>query len=133
MGIKRTLRRKVWLAGVVFIGLASSACNRSPEARSAKFIAEGKNLLEKKDPARAILQFRNAAQATPKNPEAYYQLGVASLAAGDLRQGVAALRKALDLNPKHAGAQLRLAQLMAETADPGLLKDAQQRLNSLLQ
>src|SRR5580658_8078713 len=101
MGIKRSSRRCMWLTGLLAITLVSAACTRSPEAKSAKFMAEGKRLLEKKDPARAILQFRSAAQATPKDPEVYYQLGLASLAAGDLRQGVAALRRTLELNPKH--------------------------------
>jgi tetratricopeptide (TPR) repeat protein len=94
---------------------------------------EGKKLLEKKDPGRAILQFRNAAQATPKNAEAFYQLSLAYFAAGDIRFGVATLRKALELNPKHGPAQLRMAQLMAMTNDPEMLKDAQQRLERMLQ
>ena len=51
--------------------LAFVGCMRSPEAKSAAYIEAGKKLLEKKDPARAILQFRNAAQATPKSAEAY--------------------------------------------------------------
>ena len=96
-------------------------------------MAEGKRLLEKKDPARAILQFRNAAQATPRDPEVYYQFALASLAVGDIRQGVIALRKALELNPKHAAAQLALAGLMTKVNDPALLKDAQERLETLLQ
>jgi tetratricopeptide (TPR) repeat protein len=133
MGIKRSPGRVAWLACLLALALACGACDRSPEARSAKFMAAGKRLLEKKDPARAILQFRNAVQATPTNPEAYYQLGLASLAAGDLRQGVIALRKTLELNPKHAGARLRLAELMTYASDPEVLKDARQRLESLIQ
>ena len=113
--------------------LAFAGCMRSPEAKSAAYIEAGKKLLEKKDPARAILEFRNATQATPKNAEAYYQLALAYLAAGDLRNGVDCLRKTLGLNPKHAAAQLRLAQFGASTSDPKWLKDAQQRLQALLQ
>jgi tetratricopeptide (TPR) repeat protein len=133
MRIQCSWGRVAQVTVLLAIALFCAACNRSPQARSAKFMTEGKRLLEKKEPARAILQFRNAAQATPRDPEVYYQLGLAYLAAGDLRQGVITLRKALDLNPKHAGAQLRLARLMVEAGDPDLLKDAQQRLNGLLQ
>jgi tetratricopeptide (TPR) repeat protein len=132
MNRKVFLARTAWL--IVLLALAlCGACDRSPEAKSARFMAAGKKLLEKKDPARAILQFRNAVQATPRNPEAYYQLGLASLAAGDVRQGVVALRKTLDLNPKHAGAQLRLAELMTYATDPEMLKGARQRLEALVQ
>src|ERR1039458_8353398 len=118
---------------LLLVVLAFAGCTRSPEAKSAAYIEAGKKLLEKNDPARAILQFKNAAQATPKNAEAYYQLGKALLAVGDLRGGVAGLRKALELNPKHTAAQLRLADLMTNASDPEVLKDAQQRLQALLQ
>src|ERR1700682_3556801 len=83
---------------LLLMALTFSGCMQSPEARSARYMEAGKKLLQKNDAARAILQFRSAAQATPRNPEAYYQLGVALLGTGDLRNGVASLRKALDLN-----------------------------------
>src|SRR5277367_1160405 len=105
MGMKRYWGGVVWLTVVIAVALMSGACNRSPEAKSAKYMAEGKKLLAKKDNARAILQFRNAVQTTPKDPEAYYQLGLASLATGDIRQGVIALRRTLELDPKHAAAR----------------------------
>lgn len=132
MEIKRSLWCRKRLVALVAMTLLFAACKQSPEAKSAKFMAEGKKLLEKKDPTRAILQFRNAIQVMPRDPEAYYELGVASVDAGDARQGVIALRKALELNPKHAGAQLSLASLMTNSNDPDVLKDAQQRLQALL-
>jgi tetratricopeptide (TPR) repeat protein len=121
------------MVALLLVAVASAGCMRSPEAKSAAYIEAGKRLLEKKDPVRAILQFRNAAQATPRNPEAHYQISLAYLASGDLRHGVASLRKTLELNPKHTAAQLRLAQLMAGASDQGVLKDAQHRLQALLQ
>jgi tetratricopeptide (TPR) repeat protein len=128
-----SVRRERVIIPLLSIALTFSGCMRSPEAKSARYMDAGKKLLEKNDAARAILQFQSAAQATPRNPEVYYQLALAYLGAGDLRGGVAGLRKALELNPKHVGAGLRLAQLMASANDPGLLKDAQQRLQSLLE
>src|ERR1039457_6206136 len=121
------------MVALLLVVLAAAGCMRSPEAKSARYMEVGKKLLQKNDASRAILQFRSAAQLTPRNPEIYYQLGIAYLAAGDLRNGVDCLRKTLGLNPKHAAAQLRLAQLMASTSDPKWLKDAQQRLQALLQ
>src|ERR1017187_9917857 len=118
---------------LLLVVLAFAGCTRSPEAKSAAYIEAGKKLLEKNDPARAILQFKNAAQATPKNAEAYYQLGKAFLAVGDLRGGVAGPRESVELNPKQTAAQLRLADLMTNASDPEVLKDAQQRLQALLQ
>ena len=117
---------------VLIAALALSACMQSPEAKSAKFMERGKKLLQK-EPARAILEFRNAVRATPANAEAYYQLGLAYLAAHDVRDSVASLRKALDLNPNHQGAQLKMAQLMSTADDPSVLEDARKRLEALLQ
>jgi Tfp pilus assembly protein PilF len=118
---------------VVFLTILACGCGRSPEARSDRFVAQGKTFLQKGDYTRAILEFKNAGLATPKKAEVYYQLGLAYLGAGDLRTGVASLRKAIDLDPKHTAARLRLAQLMAGASDQGVLKDAQQRLQALLE
>ena len=128
-----SLYRNRVMAALLFGMLVTSGCARSPEDKRARFMEEGKTLLAKKDPARAVLQFQNAVQVTPKNAEVYYQLGQAYLAAGDIRNGILGLHRALELNPKHQQAQLRLSQLMASTADAGILKDAQQRLKTLLQ
>jgi tetratricopeptide (TPR) repeat protein len=129
LAAEMTLKR-VLLVG---IALVVAGCNQSPEAKSLKHIEMGKELLRKNDPKRAVIEFRNALQATPKDPEVFYQLGLAYLASGDTQKGLAAIRKAIELDPKHSGARLRLAELMASTHNPDILKDAQQRLRALLQ
>lgn len=67
----------------------------------------------------------------PKDAEAYNQMGVASEGGEDIRTAVAVFRKALAEDPKHSGAQLKLAQLMAQTTDKPLLQDAETRLDAL--
>jgi tetratricopeptide (TPR) repeat protein len=88
--------------------------------------------MEKKDYRRAALEFRNALKAKPRDPEVYYQLGLADIGANDIREAALCLRKAIELNPKHVGAQLRLAQLMASATSAELLAEANRRLVSLL-
>jgi len=132
MRFELSLRRDGLVVPLLIVALASSACVRSPEAKSAAALDAGKKLMEEKDAARAILQFRNAVQATPRNPEVHYQLALAYLAAGDARNGIVSLRRALELNPQHAAAQLQLAQLMASVDNAEVLKDAQGRLLELL-
>jgi len=124
--------RKWALLSLAWVALVSAGCSKSPQAKSAKYIDSGKALMQKHDPVRAILQFRSAVQASPKNAEAYYQLALAFQAQQDYRNAVGTLRQAIALNPKHTAAKLRLAQLMASVTDPGVLKDAQQRLKDLL-
>jgi tetratricopeptide (TPR) repeat protein len=117
----------------LFLAFAISSCVSSPEAKSARFIEAGKKLLEKKDAARAILQFQNALTATPSNAEAHYQMAVARLAAGDGVRAGKELKRALELNPKHQEAQLLIAKLMASGSDKEYLEDAQKRLQALVQ
>src|SRR6185312_2332462 len=92
---------------ILWLGLA--ACRTSPEAKEGKYIERGRALLAKKDYSRAILEFRNAAKEMPKDAEPYYQIGLASMAAGDGPGAIQAFHKATELNPKHSGAQLKLA------------------------
>src|ERR1017187_4887405 len=91
MRLTLSLCRDRMMVALLLGVLAFVGCMRSPEAKSAAYIEAGKKLLEKKDPARAILQFRNAAQATPKSPEAYYQLGLAYLADSRPRHSISSV------------------------------------------
>ena len=95
-------------------------------------MASGKKLIEKKDYRRAVLEFKNALKAKPRDAEAYYQLGLAYLGAQDVGGAVSCFNKAIELNPKHVGAQVSVAQILASTADPGLLAEANKRLAALL-
>ncbi len=116
----------VLTAALLTIGI-STACKRTPEARYARFMATGQRHFEQKDYARAILDFQNAARLAPNNPEPYYRLGLAHLETGNFRAGVGYLMKATDLDPKHVGAQLKLAQLMATSRRQDILEEAARR------
>ena len=62
---------RVWLKASA-VSLAAAllfGCAASPQARRDKFLARGKQLMEKKDPGRAVLEFKNAGQATPNDAE----------------------------------------------------------------
>jgi len=125
------MKRKVVLAALLLI--LAVGCARSPEAKRSAYVAKGKSFLQKRDFARAALEFKNAAAVKPPEAEVYYQLGVAYSGMEDYRSALAAFRRSADLNPKHAAAQLRLAQLLSLTDDPELLEDAKSRLKTLLQ
>jgi len=85
-----------------------------------------------KDYSRALLEFKNASQAMPKDPEPIYQSGVVYLEAQQIPSAVAAFRKALELNPKHSGAQLKLSELMTASRVKELIQDAATRLQGIL-
>jgi tetratricopeptide (TPR) repeat protein len=123
---------QLMIAGLLALLLAGG-CARSPEAKRDRFLASGKKLMASKDYARAILEFKNAVAAVPRDAEGYYQLGSAYAASGNLPLAVSSLRKATELNPRHAEAQLKLAQFMAAFGDKAILEEAEQRLKTLLE
>lgn len=123
--------RKCAKAVLIVVGLALMSCTQTPEAKSAKYIAAGKKLLQKKDVSRAVLQFRNALKATPDKAEIYYELGEAYSMGKDLTTALGAYRKALLLDPNHGGAKLRVAQMMASSSDPQVVQDATATLEEL--
>ncbi len=126
------LRTCLCAAAALSSWILTAGCNRSPQAKEAQYLKRGAALVAKKDYGRAALEFRNAIKVMPRDAEPYYQLGLTYLATGNGRDGVLALRHATELNPKHAGAQLKLAELMTTSQDQDVLRDAAGRLESIL-
>lgn len=109
-----------------------SGCNTSPQAKEAKSLKRGTALLARKDYARAVLEFKNASKAMPNDAEPYYQIGLAYLGMSDVPDAAAAFRRATELNPKHAGAQLRFAELLTASRNKAMVEQAAERLETIL-
>ena len=124
--------RCVAILSVVVTGLAVPGCSRSPQVRGAQSLEEGKKEFQRKEYARAIIHFRNAAQAMPRDAEPYYQLGLAFLATEDITIAASCFHKAAELNPQHIGAQLKLAEMMSMSASKEMLDEAQKRSQQVL-
>jgi tetratricopeptide (TPR) repeat protein len=122
-------RRAAW-AGVAILIL--SACTQSPQVKEAKYLEKGKKEFEKKNYAVAILHFKNAAAAQPRDAEPYFQLGLTHLAANDFNTAFTYFRKATELNPKHIKAQVKTAELMSTSRNKEMLEDAQKRVLGVL-
>jgi tetratricopeptide (TPR) repeat protein len=124
------------MKNVVVVMIASAllfvSCSRSPQDREARFLSSGKAHMQQKEYGRALLDFKNAVQALPKDAEPYYQLGLAYLANGDLKSASACFRKATELNPKHTGAQVKLAGLMAALGDKQMVEEAAKRASDAI-
>ena len=94
--------RRIWLytiLGLLLIVLLGCKSGSSYEA----FVGRGKDLLEKKDYARALIEFRNAEGSRPRSAEPYYQSALAYLALGDYATAYGNLVRATELDPKHTG------------------------------
>ncbi len=119
-----------WLATLAVL-LTSTGC-RSRTEKEAAFLRNGKEYRNKRDFARALLQFKNAAAAMPRDAEPLYQMGMTYLSMRDVRDAAAYLRKATELNPNHADAQLNLSRLLADYGDKDLVSDAHARIQQFL-
>src|SRR5258708_12864153 len=119
------MTRMVWKASVVVLVTAVLlGCAGSPQERRNKYLSRGKDLIQKKDYTRALLEFKNAAKVIPNDAEVYYEIGLALLGLQDFRSSYAAFQKALSLDPKHAAPQLKIAHLQIQPNNPNLLKNS---------
>ncbi len=118
-------------AMLIFYGM-SAACSSSPQAKEAKYLKRGAAQREKKDYSRALLEFKNASLAMPKDAEPYYQIGLTFMATGSFANAGGMFRKATELNPKHQQAQLNLAELMTASNRQENVQQAATRLEEVL-
>lgn len=119
----------MWIRiGALLALLVLAGCSRPTEA---SYLAAGKAFSAKSDYEAAVLAFKNAVRAKPDDAEAHYQLGLACLARGDSANGVAHIHRATELDPHHAQAQVKYAELMARSTTPDLA-GAQQRIQTVL-
>ncbi len=126
-------RRLLALLLTSLAAAGTSGCARSPEEQEARFLDRGKKRLEERDYTRAVLELNNALRANPQNPETHYQMGMAYLGSGRVREGATHLQKAVSLDPGHSAAQLKLAELMLLSRDESLVPDVEEKVQDVLQ
>jgi tetratricopeptide (TPR) repeat protein len=112
--------------------LILTGCSQSPQAREARYLEKGKKEFERKNYSVAVLHFKNAMVAQPRDAEPYYQLGLSYLGSNDVKTAGAYFQKSTELNPKHAGAQLKLAELMATSNNKEIVEEAERRTQGVL-
>jgi Tfp pilus assembly protein PilF len=107
-------------------------CNRSPQEREAVYLKRAEGLEAKKDYARAILELRNAIRVMPRDAEPYYRTALVELQMGQAGPAAKDLAKAIDLNPKHEGARLKLAEMMALSSNKVVVEDSAKRAREII-
>ena len=122
--------RKVLWAVLAIVTL--SGCDLSPQAKEARFLQKGKKEFDRQNYAVAILHFKNAAAARPFDAEPYYQLGLTHAAINDFKSATAELTKATFIDPKHVGAQLKLAELLSNSRLKETVEEAQKHAKAVL-
>lgn len=112
--------------------LLLSACFDSAEQKHASYMQEGREYAEQGDHKRAVLQFKNALRTLPDDSEAHYELGKALLATNNPAEAMQAFLRATELDPKHARAQLQVAELMIAAGREQFAPEAAQRMEVVL-
>ncbi len=122
-------RWKILLVATVALGAATLFMRETPEEKEARHIARGKVLFEQGEYRKARLEYKNAAQISPTDPEIAYRWGLVDEAEGDIRSAYLAFSRAVDQNPRFHAAILKIAHyhLVAEN-----IEEVQKRVDAVL-
>ena len=74
-----------------------------PEAKLTKHVKRGDEYVKEEKFKEAVIEYRNAVKAVPKDPAAHWKLAKASIEAKDIRTGFAELQKTVELDPNNFG------------------------------
>jgi len=96
-----------WVVAAVFL----ASCDRSPEAKMVKHVKRGDAYVKEEKFKEAVIEYRNAAKAVPKDPAAHWKLAKASIEAKDIRTAFVELQKTLELDPNHHEALGKLGEI----------------------
>jgi len=80
-------------------------------------VEEATELLHEERYREAMVELRRVLQDDPKNPYAYYFLGVAFYEVGELEPSRDAYAASLKLAPKHLGARVALSHVLRQMGD----------------
>ena len=92
-------------------------------------VEEATELMQQGSFRKALYLLRDAAKQRPRNPYAYYFMGVSLFEIGRIEQSRDALRAALRISPDYLGARVALAQTLRILGDlRGAIEQAEQAL-----
>jgi tetratricopeptide (TPR) repeat protein len=104
-------RSKIMFACGIVVAVFLGSCDRSPEANLAKHVKRGDEYVTEEKFKEAVIEYRNAVKAVPKDPAAHWKLAKASLEARDIRTAFAELQKTVELDPNNFEALGKLGEI----------------------
>src|SRR3990172_3498549 len=96
-----------WVVAAGFFG----SCDRSPEGKLAKHVKRGDEYVKEEKFKEAVIEYKNAVKAVPKDSAAHWKLAKASIEAKDLRTAFSELQKTVDLDPDNFEALGKLGEI----------------------
>lgn len=105
------------IAALVLVAIVLAACGGA-QARKAKHLEKGHTYLVAGNFDKARVEFRNALQIAPADAEARFENGVVDEKMGNVREAAQFYQGAIDVEPSHLQARIRLAKLYLFSALP---------------
>jgi tetratricopeptide (TPR) repeat protein len=103
-----------------------ASCSSTPEEKLAKHIKRGDEYVKEEKYREAVIEYKNAVKAVPKDPGAHWKLANAALEARDIRTAFQELLKTVELDPSNHEAQGKLGEiyvLTGKTQEAGQIAD----------
>ncbi len=118
------------LSAVVLSVAAFTLCScGGAQARKARHLEKGQSYLVAGNLEKARVEFQNALQIAPTDPEARFEMGLVDEKLGKIREAAQFYQGTIDVSHDHLGAHTRLARLYIFS---GLPDKAQELLKSAL-
>jgi Flp pilus assembly protein TadD len=97
--------------------MAAKRAEDSPEGKYWDAVEEATELLHEERFAEAMVELRRVLREDPKNPYAYYFLGIAFFESGELEPARDAYAACVRLAPRYLGARVALCHVLRITGD----------------
>lgn len=104
------LRRNVAVIILALSALSLAACGGA-QARRVKHMEKGQTFLTAGNYEKARVEFQNALQIAPTDPEARFEMGVVDEKLQKSREAAQFYQATIDVSPDHLGARTNLARL----------------------
>ncbi|MBF8259872.1 MAG: conserved protein of unknown function, TPR-like [Actinobacteria bacterium] len=122
-------RSKIMMACWIVVAIFLGSCDRSPEAKLAKHVKRGDEYVKEEKFREAVIEYKNAVKAVPKDSAAHWKLAKASLEAKDLRTAFSELQKTVELDPGNFEALGKLGEVYVMA---GKMEEAAQIADNLV-
>lgn len=103
-------KNNIKIIALILLVCQLAGCGSKEESK-AKYMEQGKSLLEQARYEKALLAFKNILQIDPKNSEAYYQMAEIFSKQGEIKKAFGFYRNVMSLDETHLMARVRTGQL----------------------
>ena len=101
------------------------SCSRAPSDQAARYENRADGYVQQEKFREALIEYKNAARATPDNPAIHWKLAKAASKVGDHSTAFTSLSRVVQLDPAHFDAKWALGDLYLAAGKPTKLPKSQ--------